>query len=257
MSNIIACRIASYGQYQGRGWSHLPELGILFVEIPAPSPADLPAVRARLKTHGLVASSLQATCDMTQTDAVDRIRPQLEACPELGARVCFLSAKAGETDRNAIWDRLRAIGDLAGKLDLTVALETHPDLVTNGDQALETMRAVNHPRVRVNFDTANIYYYNQNRTAVDELQKITEYVAAVHLKDTTGGYQTWDFPALGRGVVDFPRVFALLNYRGFRGPFTIELEGTRGTVRSEAEQLAYVEESVHYLKRIAAFGAEP
>lgn len=256
MSNIIACRVASYGDYQERAWEHLPQLGVLFVEIPAPAPAELPAVRQRLKDHALVASSLQARCDVAQADAFEVMRPQLEACPELGAKICFLSAKAGDTDRNLVWDRLRAIGDEAARLGVTVVLETHPDLAMNGDQALETMRAINHPHVRINFDTANIYFYNQNVTAVGELQKIIDYVAAVHLKDTTGGYQEWNFPALGTGVVDFTQVFGLLNYRGFRGPFTMELEGTRGVQRTEAEQLAYIEESVAYLKRIAAFGGE-
>jgi len=254
MSNILACRLASYGDYQERAWTHLPELGILFMELPAPSPSELPALKARLKNSGLVASSLQAKCDLTQADAVEVMRPQLEACNELGAKICFLSAKAGDVDREVIWGRLRSMGDLAAKLGVTVALETHPDLAMNGDQALATMRAVNHPNVRINFDTANVYFYNQGVTAVRELQKIADYVASVHLKDTTGGYQEWNFPTLGTGVVDFPQIVGILNYRGFRGPFTMELEGTKGVVRSEAEQLAYIADSVAYLKRIAAFG---
>lgn len=256
MSNIVACRIASYGDYQDRAWTHLPELGILFVEIPVPAPGEMEAVKQRLKQSGLVASSLQARCDVTSADAVEVMRPQLDACAELEAKVCFLSAKAGDCDRNLVYERLRRIGDEAARRGVTVALETHPDLAMNGDQALATMRAVDHPHVRINFDTANVYFYNQNVTAVGELQKILDYVASVHLKDTTGGYQEWNFPALGTGVVDFPEIFGMLNYRGFRGPFTMELEGTKGVVRSEAEQLAYVAESVAYLKRIAAFGAE-
>lgn len=257
MSNIIACRIATYGDYADRAWGHLPQIGILFVEMAAPAPADVPAAARKLKDHGLVASSLIARCDITRPDAVEVMRPQLEACPALGARVCFLSAKAADTDRGIAWDRLRAIGDEAARLGVTVSLETHPDLVTNGAQGRATMQAVNHPNVRINFDTANVYFYNQNVTAVGELQKLIDYVASVHLKDTTGGYQEWNFPALGTGVVDFPQILGLLNYQGFRGPFTMELEGTKGIVRTEAEQLAYIEESVAYLKRIGAFGAEP
>ena len=36
-------------------------------------------------------------------------------------------------------------------------METHPDLITNGQVARQTMTSINHPGVRVNFDTANVY----------------------------------------------------------------------------------------------------
>ena len=39
-----------------------------------------------------------------------------------------------------------------------------------------------------------------------------------------GGYHDGAFPELGQGVVDFAGVFAVLNGRGFTGPFTIELD---------------------------------
>jgi len=254
MPNVIACRMASYGKYQDRAWSHLPQIGIRNVEMPVPAPDQRDAVKARLADHGLTATSLQAKCDIGGADAAEVMTPQLEACAEFGARICFLSVKAGDTERSEVWDRLRAIGDAAAKLDVTVVMETHPDLITNGDVARETMAAIDHPHVRVNFDTANIYFYNQNRTAVDELAKVIDFVAAVHLKDTTGGYQEWNFPTLGTGVVDFPAVFRLLGARGFTGPFTIELEGTKGVERDEAGQLQYVADSVAYLRRIGGLG---
>lgn len=253
MRNTIAVRLASYGRYQELGWSHLPSIGISHVEIPVPPVEEQAAVQRRLREHGLSATSLQARCDISQPDAVEVMRPQLESCAALGARVCFVSIKAGQTDRAVVWERLQAIGDVAADLGVTVAMETHPDLITNGDVACQTMQAINHRHVRVNFDTANIYFYNQQRTAVGELEKILEYVASVHLKDTPGGYQEWNFPTLGTGVVDFPAIFRRLNARGFTGPFTLELEGTKGVERDQAGQLAYIADSVAYLRRIGAF----
>ncbi len=252
MANVIACRLLSYGKYQARGWSHLPEIGVHNVELPVPTPAELAGVRKQLADHGLKATSLQAKCDVTQANVVEVMQPQLQACADLGAKVCFLSAKAGETDPAVVWSHLRAIGDVAAKLGVTVALETHPDLITNGDRGRATMEAIKHPAVRVNFDTANVYFYNQNVTAVGELGKVIDYVASVHLKDTTGGYEDWTFPTLGTGVVDFAEVFRMLNARGFAGPFTMELEGTKGVELDEAGQLKYIADSVAYLRRIEA-----
>ena len=62
--------------------------------------------------------------------------------------------------------------------------------------------------------------------------------------------QPWDFPALGRGIVDYPKVFRLLRDHGFTGPYTLELEGTEDLTRTQEQQLEYVAESVGYLKSI-------
>jgi sugar phosphate isomerase/epimerase len=252
MKNIIACRILSYGKYQDRGWSHLPEIGIRNVEVAVPAPAEESELRRKLADHGLTVTSLIAKCDIAQALAVEAMRPQLEACERFGAGICFLSIKAGETDRAVVWQRLREIGEAAARHRVTVAIETHPDLAMNGDIARATIESVDHPSIRINFDTANIYFYNQNTSAVAELKRVIDYVAAVHLKDTPGGYQEWTFPALGTGVVDFPEVFRLLHARGFYGPFTMELEGTKGIERTEQEQLDYVRQSAEYLRRIGA-----
>ncbi len=250
MPNLIACRIASYGKFQHRAWDHLPSIGIRHIEIACPQAADKPDLRRRLADSGLRVSSFQCFADLQKPDIAETLRPQFDACAEFGARIAFISLKAGDMDRDTAWACLRAVGDLADAADVTLAIETHPDLVTNGDVGRQTMHAVNHPRIRVNFDTANVYFYNEGRTAVSELPQLLDFIAAVHIKDTDGGYQSWCFPTLGTGVVDFPEVFRLLGKRGFAGPYTMELEGVKGQDLDEPARLQYVADSVQYLRSI-------
>lgn len=252
MPHQIACRIASYGQYQHRAWDHLPMIGVRHVELSVPSPDKLAETKKQLADCGLEASSVQTACDVQKDDCVEPYRPQLAATAELGAKIAFLSAKAGDVNREVVYDRLRALGDEAGKHDVTISLETHPDLVTNGKVARETMQAVDHPRVRVNFDTANVYYYNRGVTTMGELTEVMPYVASLHLKDTDGGFETWCFPALGEGIVDFPAVFELLDQRQFTGPCTLEIEGVKGVEYDEAARLKLVADSIAYLQGIGA-----
>ena len=88
---------------------------------------------------------------------------------------------------------------------------------------------VDHPHVRLNFDTGNIGYYNQDMDPCDELDKVKHLVRNVHVKDNRGGFEEWYFPAVGDGgKVDFVRVRQILDGVGFAGPYTIEIEGIGG-----------------------------
>lgn len=253
MKHTIACRIASYGEYQDRGWSHLPEIGIHNVEIPAPALDDLSATKKKLREHNLKATSLQGKCDINSDESVAAMDDQLKACNELGAKICFLSVKVGEDgDRKAAYNRLKKLGDLAANHGVVVALETHPDMVTNGSVAAETMKNVQHPNVLINFDTANVYYYNHDVTAEGELEKCIDFIGAVHIKDTNGGFKEWHFCELGNGVVDFPKVFSMLDKKGYKGPYTMELEGVRGVEYTEESRCKYIADSVEYLRSIDA-----
>jgi len=253
MKNLLACRLSSYGRYQDAAWSHLPSLGVYHIEIPLPEPGQIDELRDKLRASGLAVSSVQGNCDVAAEDVAEQMARQFDLCRELGADRCFVSVKAGPLDLELVYARLRAVGDEADKRDITVLLETHPDLVTNGHVGRRTMQAVDHPRIRVNFDTANVYYYNEDVDGIEELRQVADYVEGVHLKDTNGKFRTWYFPTLGDGIVDFPAVFSILNARGFHGPFTMELEGIEGVELDEEQTKQHVADSVAYLRRTGYF----
>ncbi len=247
-ASIIACRLSSYAPFEAVAYEHLAGLGVRFVEIPVPGPDDLRHVRATLDNHGLAASSLHAEFDVQRADIAEQVKNQMPAFAALGAKVMFVSARAGDLPLDVVYARLREAGTVAAAHEVTIALETHPDLVTNSPTALATMRGVDHPNVRINFDTANIYFYNEGVDGVAELHRIVDHIAAVHLKDTDGGFRHWHFPALGRGIVRFRDVFAELDAAGFAGPCTLELEGIEGETKTERLVCERVAESVGYLR---------
>ena len=252
MPHMIACRLSAYGPHQDRAWTHLPEIGIHCIEMHVPPHDQWKAIRRRLAGHGLRATSLQGRCDLQQPNIAEQMRPQFEACAYLGTSICLLALGGGGLDQATLRDRLRRIGDEASRFDITVVLETHPDLVTSGDEGRRTMQLVDHPAIRINFDTANVYFYNAGVTALTELEKLLPWTAAVHLKDTTGAVGDWYYPALGNGVVDFPAVFRMLDASGFTGPCTLELEGSKASVRAEQAQLAHIAAAADYLRHIGA-----
>lgn len=189
--------------------------------------------------------SISGGIDLINKNGIEKFDQLINVAVIMGTKLIFASAKASnEIPKEVTYQRLRKAGDNAAKHGITICLETHPILCHNGDVALETMKGVNHKNVRINFDTANIYYYNEDRDAVTELKKIARYVKSVHLKDTDGKPQSFNFPPLGDGVVDSPSVFRILNNVGFYGPFTFELEAT-----SPKEMTSALEKSINYLKK--------
>ena len=88
---------------------------------------------------------------------------------------------------------------------------------------------------------------------MEELKACIDYVATVEVKDHDGKLESWFFPALGEGVVDFPGFFKVLRDHGYTGPITIEVEGIKGIEWSEADTHKAMEDSVRYLQSIETF----
>jgi L-ribulose-5-phosphate 3-epimerase len=135
---------------------------------------------------------------------------------------------ADDAQRSTMIESLRTLGEFAGALGVTVALETHRGPTQNADAMLDLIARVDHPNIRLNFDTGNIGYYNRGADPARELERVSHLVRNVHLKDSRGGFEDWYFPALGEGVIDFRRIRAILDDAGFAGPYTIEIEGIAG-----------------------------
>lgn len=245
----ISCRPSSYGKFHPVAFAHLAEIGVRHVEIGPPPPEDAEDLERQLKACCLSPATVALPEGLV---ALDDRRQRLADCAAFaeawGARIFFASISSAALGRDVTVRRLRELGDVAAERGMVIAMETHPDLVNNGDVALRTMREVDHPGIRINFDTANVYYYNHDVDAVTEIGKIVPFVASVHIKDTGGGFEAWDFPGIGEGAVDFPGVLKVLKDGGFQGPLTLEIEGVKGENLSEAETRDRVARSVDNLR---------
>ncbi len=231
----LAVRISSYGKFQDAAWEHLPSIGVHCMFLPVPKPEDVDATMTKLGQHNLRALVMRGDTDWSKDDCVDKLVPQLAICEKMGTRFMFLSVKCNGAPKEDVYGRLRRAGDAAKAHNVTLTFETHPELGTNGDVQLETMAAVNHPNVRVNFDTGNISYYNKGGDAVTELKKVVRMLGTMELKDHNLEPESWTFPVLGRGKVNFPEILKILRENKFAGPITIEFEGTKGVELDEAQ----------------------
>jgi sugar phosphate isomerase/epimerase len=250
MSNTLSYRIGSLKK------PHLPfaqvaEMGIKGLELVWEPDTTAAAVKAALGSSGLSVTSLHVPSPLEDDNLPKALGAQAALAAELGARYMFVSVHAGDKMAKAqAYDRLRRLGDAVGAHQVFLAMETHPDLCQNGDQMAETVKGVNHPWVGVNYDTANIYYYNEKVDTIAELKKAVSHVRGVHLKDTFGGCGDGKFPVFGEGIVDFAAADKVLREGGYTGAYAMELEG--GTFdHSKPDELAQkVACCVAHLKKV-------
>jgi len=230
------------------------KLGITHLEIVMRPEHTAEDVLSIIQPHGLKIGTLSTASPLGVDDYVERFTASADLLQALGGLGHFTSVHAGETPLDVVCERMRAIGDIAAEREQFIAMETHPDLCENGSKAAQTLSAIAHPAVGMNFDTANVYYYNENVDAVEEIKKVARWVRSVHVKDTTGGFKDASFPNVGEGVVDYPGIMAALAAVDFAGPWTLELEGIAGSADSVDKMEANVAACVAHLRKIGLIG---
>ena len=225
MAAIISCRTAMFGDVD-LAFECFPQADMFHAECPPAPGGDYRAMAAKAKARGVTIESLSTALHLDTDEQAAAFRPIVDGAAEIGVPRVFVSAKASSPE--LFEPALARLGELtryAEARGVTICMETHPPFAENGDKARLVIERIGSPSLRFNFDTANIYYYNEGCDAVVEVRKVADLVVSVHLKDTDGGYKSPNFPPVGQGIVDFPAIFAVLQEAGFGGPYTLEIEG--------------------------------
>lgn len=250
MGNVISCRVGVYASLE-EAFTKLPETGIQHAEVGASADTDYAALAKLAADSGMTISTTATGCEVGNPESMANFAKIVEGTASIGTSKMFVSIKGAEgVERSALMAGLRETAERAAALGIALCMETHPPFGHNAAEALRTVEEVGSDGLRTNFDTANIYYYNENVDGCEQLEKVAQIVGAVHLKDTDGLPKSANFPVLGQGVVDFPRTFEILGAIGFTGPYTLELEGTSVAGKDEEGRHAAVVACMDYLKSI-------
>jgi sugar phosphate isomerase/epimerase len=252
-------------------YSYFARAGLRFVEVPALpaslafrhdlatfvpeflSPDDVKTLRERLAGLGLTPITVAAFCDLLEPGQASALARRIDFARQLGASYVLTDATTrSDLDgvRRKLINTLRHLADYAEDCGVRIALEIHDGPTRNGKLAAEFLDLVDHPNVGINYDTGNVYYYNDGIDPADDINHIAGRVVHVHLKDTTGGKGEWQFCALGEGRVKFPPIMSTLQSVGFTGPYSLEVEGIQGEDLTREGYMRRLQQSLHYLKQI-------
>jgi len=130
--------------------------------------------------------------------------------------------------------------------ELQMVLENHGEHAT-GEVIKKIVDLVGCERVGINYDTANVIYF-AGINPMEDMPKCIDQIKHLHLKDKIGGEKEWHFPAIGKGTIEFPKLFKLLDDAGNDSPVSIEIEFTSSGAKDLAEINQAVHDSYAYLK---------
>lgn len=183
-----------------------------------------------LDSYGLTAVSMSGHADLASDSGVSAFSARLHLASEMG--IAIISTGSTEVGKDVpppdLEDRffrnITQLADAAARLGVMIAIETHGALAGSGKEAVAVVERIGHPNVRINYDPSNVIYYRGIRPEGD-LAAVGPYLVHFHIKDKASMKpETWDFPAIGEGILDWDQLFGDLDRMGFGGPASMEIE---------------------------------
>jgi sugar phosphate isomerase/epimerase len=221
---------------------------------PSMSFSRLCGIRERLKDAGLAPFALSGHTNLMDPERTGDFLENIRLAAFFGCG--YIVSSIGEAhlanmttapDGEAA-ERVKGLLPWLDECGLTLVLENHGEHGT-GRRVAAIADLVDSPRVLVNYDTANAIFYGDGDIAGD-IDACIGKIGFMHIKDKAGGPKEWNFPALGRGYVDFPMIFGKLRDARNTCPLSIEIEFTQEGPRDLEEVNESVRHSRDYLEKI-------
>jgi len=255
----MCCAAWGFREFDLRDYFHAAsDAGLTSVEcmcapsVPLHLQADMPigdirATSALARQAGVDIVAIATTCDLTLSDTVllrdevSNVERVLELADGLGAEVVTIPAGWAPEDQitedtyGQVSDALVQLGELAGDLRLTLALQNHAGIAATAENCARIFEPlIGLDNVGLNYDPCNFHLAAQD--PYEALQALGERIVYVHLKDCVSAGGEPEFVPVGQGELDWPPICSNLE-TDFRGYIAVECdvpdnveEGTRESV---------------------------
>jgi len=216
--------------------------------------SDTKILEKKIESYSLSPMSISGHVDLVKLEGVDALKRRIDLAQKIGASV--VNTKTGDPSSQKeireFFKHLEEIAEYATGKKIFIGLETSGKYFNTAKKAVPILKKVNSEYVKLNYDTANVIYY-ENVFPEDDIEYGVEYLVHIHLKDKRGGKGEYDFPALGKGDVKFEKIFNILYEHSYSGPLSIEIEFDGKHNQSLVDVNMAVVESCEYLKRFVDF----
>jgi len=198
-----------------------------FLEHLDPDDPDVDGCRRLLEENGLTCVSMSGHAQLHTDEGTQRLTNVLRAGKEFGIHVLNTFTGDAETPEEVetFKQNVRAVADEAQAAGIRLCIETDSNLLPTAEIGRRILEDIGHDWVQFNYDPGNVRYYT-GAVPEEDIEYALPRLGHFHLKDQRGGKGVADFPPLGEGEVDIPRILGRLRDTGFSGPVSMEIEFT-------------------------------
>lgn len=243
MKNVICLNSNTYHGFSlDEALSGTAKAGFKFIELAAVggytehvhskmTDAEIDEVKGKLKAHSIECVALAGHSNLISSKGVEDFSNNIELARRLGCKFIVTATGDAHDDHDEIENDDILIGNLkpllalCEKYGITIVIETHGNNYATGQSVKALVKKVGSANLAINYDTANVIFYG-NVMPYDDLEASADAVEWIHLKDKKGEPKEWDFPAIGKGQIDFSRIFGVLERTGCTAPLSVEVEFT-------------------------------
>lgn len=212
----------------------------------------LEGLKSKMKELALIPFAMSGHCNLMDSERLPDFIMNMKLAAFFGCD--YIVSSIGEAhlkDREMGSDEilikhLKGLIPYLEEFKLCLVLEIHGEHAT-GKILKDITEAVDSPLVKINYDTANVIFYGKT-DPVEDIDSCMEDVAYIHIKDKAGEMAEWNFPALGKGTIEFSALFRKLQLAGNNSPFSLEIEFTKEGAGSLIAVNEAVKDSAEYLR---------
>ena len=238
MSQIISISTVAYDGYPLEiAFEHIKNIGLEYVEVAFIkgyieafsedlfSKENIELVNGLLEEYNLNCYAFSAHIDLGDVDAIERMKRRIEFANNIGAKIVITNA-ALRNKKDQFYKNIDIITAYADKLNMQIGLENPGDgkdnIINNGKEAAELIKKFNLPFVKLNYDFGNLITHLGGKIKPEEdAESAVPHCSHFHIKDVSEKESIWEFPAIGKGIINYKKILKDLIPRNI--PISLEV----------------------------------
>ncbi|MEK7404681.1 MAG: sugar phosphate isomerase/epimerase family protein [Acidobacteriota bacterium] len=201
-----------------------------------------------LDQHGLKPSGVSAHCPLMRPEiSVMYLQRAIQFAAVLGAPVVNTdeSYRPSWISDDEVWSvmryTLKTVLRVAERYGVSIGIEPHQQISKTTAGLLKIASLVDHPLLRINYDTGNAYLAGED--VYEGLERVGSRLVHMHAKDISVEHSEAERGkvtgtpvgcACGDGVIDWARVISIIRKHGFSGVLSVECGSPEEAARSLA-----------------------
>lgn len=216
---------------------------------------ELLRLKNKLKDYQLEVVGMSGHSNLMDSDRLNDFKNNIHLAKFFNAK--YIVSSIGEAHiedkehktEDELVENIKSLVPTLEETGLMLVLEVHGDDHGTGQIIQQIVEKVDSDKVKIAYDTANAIFYG-DVDIFEDIENTIDDIAYIHLKDKSGEKREWNFPAIGKGDIDFERLFKLLDKYNKHLPISIEIEFTSEGPKDIEEINQALKDSKEELERL-------